>query len=141
MVRFYASLIAALLFATPALAQQETLERILSKGAKRLSAPEVKSTLSSNVLEGPYVNGEILTVYYNADGSLGGINHTDGATFQGSWSVDDRGVQCLEYWIAGWGSENICRLWFGYGDALYVLESVSDADKSQPVYERKRTPR
>ena len=139
MMRFFASLIVALLAVPPAQAQQETLDGILSKGAKRLSAAEVKATLVGNAVEGPFTDGAILTVYYKGDGSLGGTNHTDGASFDGSWAVDDRGVQCLDYWIPGWGGGSTCRLWFRMGNDLYVLESESDEDRSQPVYIRKPT--
>ena len=141
MLRFPLSLLLALLFATPALAQQETLESILAKGAKRLSAAEIKTTLVGNSVEGPFTDGAVLTVYYKGDGSLGGTNHTEGASFYGSWTVDDRGVQCLEYSIPGWGGGSTCRLWFQIGNVFYVLESESDEDRSQPVYIRTRSQR
>ena len=136
MIRLYAGLIVSILVSAPALGQVERLESVLARGAKRLSGAEAKAALTGNVLVGPYHTGEILTVYYNPDGSLAGTNHSTGAQFQGDWSVDDRGLQCLSYWIPGWGGENICRLWFRLGDVLYVLESESDEDRSQFVYAR-----
>jgi len=136
MVRISQGLVVALLVVTPTLAQQETLESILAKGAKRLSPEEIKATLVGNSVEGPFTDGAVLTVYYKGDGSLGGTNHTDGASFYGSWTVDDRGVQCLEYSIPGWGGGSTCRLWFRIGNVLYVVESESDEDRSQPVYIR-----
>ena len=124
-----------------ALAQEETLASILAKGAKRMSAEEAKAALTSGQLQGPFFRGEWLILRYRADGSMNGWTPTNGMLFDGDWTIDARGMQCMTYYLENNFSESLCRLWYRLGDVLYVLESESDVDRTQPVYKRTVTGR
>jgi hypothetical protein len=119
---------AALLLWGAVYAEELTLASVLDKGAKKLSAAELKTEITSGRVGTPE------GFSYKSDGSLTGTD--SGYDVVGEWQVDADGRQCVDWRIQkfpGVGGGSFCRYWFKLGDSTYILDAQSDSDRSQSV--------
>lgn len=102
---------------------------LLGMGAKKLSAAETRTVLTSGVIRGATPTGAAVVVSYNPDGTLTGtINGND--ISDGKWRIDSAGRSCVDLWIPRYKQtfENLCRHWFMLGETLYF---PSDSETAQ----------
>lgn len=113
-------------FASAAHAEDMTVQELKSKGARQLSAAEIKGALTGATLRYDFADAET-QVRLKADGSLDGVakrrigSTGGGRAFSGTWKITDEGRWCVEAqsFGAGSGSGAICRDVFQLEDKYF----------------------
>ena len=138
------SLIAVLVFGSPAALGQSTLGAALDAGARKLTVEEFKAELTQRLLVGPtgtYISVEVM---YTSAGTITGngtpyLIKGPGPTLNGEWHADNEGRICSIMQIeASRGAHRLaprCQYWFKLGGTYYL--SDSDSDRYAKVLPRK----
>ena len=121
-------------------AQDVTVGDLMAKGARYLSAEELKALLPGALLR--YENAEYVTsIKLNTDGSINGtaqkrIGASGGPNpgFTGEWRISDEGRWCGVHQVRGaeWGK--YCRDVLKAGDKYYY-STGSRKNDARPAYE------
>lgn len=104
--------------------EQVRVDDLLAKGAKRLTAPEIRAVIVGSEVSGEGKLGGTLYEVARADGSLSGTGvGTQGSfSYFGTWSINDNGDYCFARESNDWPwSMKGCERWFVLGSDYFAV--------------------
>jgi len=114
----------AVFLVTGCAVEQMRIEELTAKGAKPLTASEVRAVIVGSEVSGDGKLGGTLYEVAGADGSLGGTGvGTQGSfTYFGTWSINNNGDYCFSRESRDWPwSMKGCERWFGLGSDYFAV--------------------
>jgi hypothetical protein len=112
-----------------------TVGDALSKGAKQLTASEVKALFSGATVEGQSnETRNPFRVVYSPDGNLSGVATKSGLKFDGNWTVNETNQICSNLTTAGARAGEPCQYIYALDGKYYA--AITDA-KTGALQERR----
>ena len=103
---------------------QSSLDDLIAKGAKRLTAAELKDTLSGAEISGPTAMGFELVWLLKTDGSILGTATYSTMPITGKWSVNGEAQFCFDH-ESSMGRDAACWDWYRLGSDYYATRGPS----------------
>jgi hypothetical protein len=102
---------------------QMTVADITAKGAKRLTAPEVRTLMSGAKMEGnAWTSGAAFTSTMNPNGTFDGVT-SHGRKFDGTWTVNEADGQACTYIRNAPPAGSPCAFTYGLNGTYYISDT------------------
>ncbi|MGE0800278.1 MAG: hypothetical protein AB7G13_17435 [Lautropia sp.] len=112
-----------------------TVGDALSKGARQLTASEVKSLFSGATVEGQSnESGNSFRAAYTPDGKFSGVVTRSGFRFDGNWTVNEKNQICSNLMTAGARGGEPCQYIYALDGKYYA---ATTAEKTGDLLERR----
>lgn len=119
------SVVACMVGATTQTYAQSSRDELVARGAKALSADELRAALTGSEISGAnYNNTATLAWNLNADGTIIGTASYSTTPIRGTWSVNEKGQFCFDH-ESSVGRDRGCQDWFVVGSEYYATRGQS----------------